>query len=142
MGARIAVNGAVLGNATDEWMRYVYALNVSELRPTKNLLEVSFGAELGIETGGRFTVSDQIDWAPVMPTRDLSNHRATFGFGIGRSVYLVPLQARGVALMHFVPHTFYAGGHPIEILSGEKTSLFAPFIYKMHYFTKTGSGQT
>jgi hypothetical protein len=25
---------------------------------------------------------------------------------------------------------------------GEKTSLFAPFIYKMHYFTKTGSGQT
>ena len=25
---------------------------------------------------------------------------------------------------------------------GEKTALFAPFIYKMHYFTKTGSGQT
>jgi hypothetical protein len=23
-----------------------------------------------------------------------------------------------------------------------KTALFAPFIYKMHYFTKTGSGQT
>jgi hypothetical protein len=26
--------------------------------------------------------------------------------------------------------------------SGEKTALFEPFIYKMHYFTKTGSGQT
>jgi hypothetical protein len=25
---------------------------------------------------------------------------------------------------------------------GEKTSLFAPLIYKMHYFTKPGSGQT
>jgi hypothetical protein len=25
---------------------------------------------------------------------------------------------------------------------GEKTALFAPFMYKMHYFTKTGSGQT
>jgi len=25
---------------------------------------------------------------------------------------------------------------------GEKTALFAPFIYKMHHFTKTGSGQT
>jgi len=37
---------------------------------------VSFGAELGIATGGRFTVSDQIDWAPVMPTRDPTNpHR-------------------------------------------------------------------
>jgi hypothetical protein len=23
-----------------------------------------------------------------------------------------------------------------------KTPLFAPFIYKMHHFTKTGSGQT
>jgi hypothetical protein len=26
--------------------------------------------------------------------------------------------------------------------SGKKTALFEPFIYKMHYFTKTGSGQT
>jgi hypothetical protein len=26
--------------------------------------------------------------------------------------------------------------------SGQKTPFFAPFIYKMHYFTKTGSGQT
>jgi hypothetical protein len=23
-----------------------------------------------------------------------------------------------------------------------KTAIFEPFIYKMHYFTKTGSGQT
>jgi hypothetical protein len=28
------------------------------------------------------------------------------------------------------------------ILTGKKTALFAPFIYKMHYFTKTGSGRT
>jgi hypothetical protein len=26
--------------------------------------------------------------------------------------------------------------------SGKKTALFEPFIYKMHYFTKTGSGRT
>ena len=25
---------------------------------------------------------------------------------------------------------------------GKKTALFEPFLYKMHYFTKTGSGQT
>jgi hypothetical protein len=25
---------------------------------------------------------------------------------------------------------------------GEKTRLFEPFMYKMHLFTKTGSGQT
>jgi len=29
-----------------------------------------------------------------------------------------------------------------QTIEGEKTPLFAPFIYKMHYFTKTGSGQT
>jgi hypothetical protein len=32
--------------------------------------------------------------------------------------------------------------YPDAEASGEKTALFAPFIYKMHYFTKTGSGQT
>ena len=25
---------------------------------------------------------------------------------------------------------------------GKKTALFVPFIYQMHHFTKTGSGQT
>jgi hypothetical protein len=30
-----------------------------------------------------------------------------------------------------------AGAH-----AGGKTALFAPFLYKMHYFTKTDSGQT
>ena len=76
--------------------RYVFTLNASQLRPRNNVLAVSFGDELGIETGGRFTVSDQIDWAPVMPTRDPTSHRATFGFGIGRSVYLVPLKTAAV----------------------------------------------
>ena len=32
------------------------------------------------------------------------------------------------------------GDYPFGV--GEKTALFAPFIYKMHYFTKTGSGQS
>jgi pentatricopeptide repeat protein len=27
-------------------------------------------------------------------------------------------------------------------VGGKKTALFEPFIYKMHYFTKTGSGQS
>ena len=30
----------------------------------------------------------------------------------------------------------------IDNYTGEKTALFEPFIYKMHYFTKTGSGRT
>ena len=31
---------------------------------------------------------------------------------------------------------------PAYTMHGKKTALFAPFIYKMYYFTKTGSGQT
>ena len=30
----------------------------------------------------------------------------------------------------------------VEGGNGKKTALFEPFIYKMHYFAKTGSGQT
>jgi hypothetical protein len=30
----------------------------------------------------------------------------------------------------------------VEAMLGEKTALFAPFIYKNQHFTKTGSGQT
>ena len=34
MGALITLNGAWLGNATDEWRRYVFPLNSSQLRPS------------------------------------------------------------------------------------------------------------
>ena len=34
MGAMITLNGAWLGNATDEWRRYVFPLNASQLRPS------------------------------------------------------------------------------------------------------------
>jgi hypothetical protein len=37
------------------------------------------------------------------------------------------------------------GGEFVSVMNTwqvRKTALFAPFIYKMHYFTKTGSGQT
>ena len=34
MGAMITLNGAWLGNATDEWRRYVFPLNSSQLRPS------------------------------------------------------------------------------------------------------------
>ena len=43
--------------------------------------------------------------------------RATFGFGIGRSVYLLPLPAGSAAITQFVPHTFYTGGHPTRLLN-------------------------
>ena len=85
--------------------------------------------------------------------------RETFGFGIWKSVYLVPLSVHTgkhdskvpttantghqtpstikltrtsssstlgatAAIMQFVPHTFYAGGHPIRILSDDEHAGF------------------
>ena len=65
--------------------------------------------------GGRFTVSSMIDWAPRMPTMDVFTNRSTFGFGIWKSAYLLPVQH--AAITQFVPHTFYNGGHPTELLA-------------------------
>ena len=99
MGAQVFVNGKFMGNATNSYRRYVFDLDTSQLLGAKpNLLEIRFGAELGINCQGRYTHSNQIDWAPVMPTTDpLSpeacnppstnpnctrwGDRATFGFG-------------------------------------------------------------
>ena len=68
-------------------------------------------------SGGRFTFSTAIDWSPQMLTTDRQG-RATFGFGIWKSVYLLPLPAAtGVGITQVVPHTFYAGGHPTTLLS-------------------------
>ena len=44
---------------------------------------------------------------PVVPKR------TTFGFGIWKSVYVLPVAEGSAAIAQLVPHTFYAGGHPI-----------------------------
>jgi hypothetical protein len=41
---------------------------------------------------------------------------------------------------HTIQHIYVVGIHRRD--PGKQTALFAPFIYKMHYFTKTGSGRS
>jgi len=83
--------GAPLGNATNQFQRYVFPLPAGSLKGSaqQNVLEITFGAELGIDCGGRWTYSSSIDWAPVMTTHDNASKRSTFGFGIWKSVYLL-----------------------------------------------------
>jgi beta-mannosidase len=123
MGATITLNGRVLGNITDQFLRREFEVH-GLLKADANILTVTFHTD--IACGGRYTYSSQIDWAPNFKTFDPTIHvpdaqritgRETFGFGIWKSVYLVPVPA--AAIMHFVPHTFYAGGHPISILSDQ-----------------------
>jgi hypothetical protein len=127
MGATIILNGHVLGNVTDQFLRYEY--EVHGLLKAENVLTVTFHS--AIACGGRYTYSSQIDWAPNMVTFDPTIHvvdaqkitgRETFGFGIWKSVYLVAVPT--AAILHFVPHTYYAGPHPISILSDDNHNGF------------------
>jgi len=59
----VSLNGEALGNATDQFLRYIYPVT---LKPSGNVLSLSFGAALKIHTAGRYTRSGQIDWAPKM----------------------------------------------------------------------------
>ena len=128
MGAMLALNGKALGNATDQFMRYIF--DVGELlhkqEGQENTLTVTFGDSLLIDCGGRYTYSSEIDWAPTMLTKDSANgsepdpsrpHRSTFGFGIWKSVYVLPVPAAAPVITQLVSHTFYAGKHPTSALT-------------------------
>jgi beta-mannosidase len=110
MGAMISLNGHALGNASDQFLRYVFPVG-KLLKPSgqQNELTVTFGAELGINCEGRWTRSNEIDWAPRMPTSDPFTKRSTFGFGIWKSVYLLPVAPGTAAVTQLISHTFYAG---------------------------------
>ena len=120
MGAMISLNGRALGNASDQFLRYTFPVGAL-LKPAgqPNELTVVFGAELGIDCQGRWTRSNEIDWAPRMPTTDPFTKRSTFGFGIWKSVYVIPVANGSAAITHVISHTFYAGGHPTTMLSDD-----------------------
>ena len=133
MGATLELNGErlttttepLLGNVTgaaDQFLRYTFpvARLLHAAGGPANVLTATFGVAQNDNPGtsnGRFTFSTSIDWSPQMLTTDREG-RATFGFGLWKSVYLLPVPGpRGVAITQVVPHTFYAGGHPTTMLT-------------------------
>lgn len=119
-GAMVSLNGVALFNATDQFLRYTRPVT---LKSSGNVLSLAFGAVLRIDTAGRFTDSQRIDWAPAQLTREIVRprlERDTFGFGIWKSIYLLPVAPGSAAIAQFVPHTFYAGGHPITRLADDE----------------------
>lgn len=84
----------------------------------------------------RYTHSANIDWAPRMTTVDPAGKAKKqpewhfFGFGIWKSVYLVPLPAGSAAFSQLVVHPAYAGGHPTTMLTDGYVGFrhFSPFI--------------
>ena len=63
MGAMIALNGHWLGNATDQFIRYVFEVGHLLQRrngSVMNELNVTFGAELMVSTDGRYVESGKL----------------------------------------------------------------------------------
>lgn len=110
MGAKIRVNGVEIGQATDQFARYTFALNEHPglIKNSSNILEVLFVGSL-LNCGGRWMAcTGGWDWAPYTNTQQ--EGIPTFTKGIWKSVYTVSVQ--NAAIEHFVPQVFYQGGHP------------------------------
>jgi hypothetical protein len=127
MGASVAVNGIVLGNVTDQFLRYQFVLNSSvlargsheptsihrrELNVPRHHLSISFDPL--IETDGRFMAcSGGWDWAPYSRAGDARGSRV-FSFGIFKPVYIV--KEHLVSITHVVPKIYYLGPYARYVL--------------------------
>ena len=80
MGAEVALNGHVLGNTTNQHLRYVFPIeNVLSTGGDKNILTVTFDRD--IANSGRFMAcSGGWDWAPYSGTSQ--EGASTFSKGI------------------------------------------------------------
>ena len=108
MGATVAVNGKVLGNVTDQFLRYVFPLPAGLLAEENNLT-VSFDSTINCD-GRWMACTGGWDWAPYSQTSQ--EGAATFSKGIWKSVYIASVPSGGAAISHIIPHTFYKGAYP------------------------------
>jgi len=110
MGANITVNGVNVGQATDQFNRYIFEV-LNLLVNGENKITVIF--EAGRPTNSlenRFMgCSGGWDWAPYSETHTLSK-------GIYKSVYLATVSPLGI-ITNVVPQVFYDGAYPTSPLS-------------------------
>ena len=82
MGAMIYLNGQVLGQATDQFLRYQYP--VKHLLQLKNTLTVAFDSN--IDCGGRWMAcTGGWDWAPYSDTTQEGSPGSAATFTKGKS---------------------------------------------------------
>jgi len=123
MGATVAVNNVVLGNVTDQFLRFQFVLNddviargrsveslalrrdLSTVLPTTHQLSLTF--DPSIPTDGRYMAcSGGWDWAPMTKEGDERGSRV-FTFGIVKPVYIV--KEHFASVTHVVPKVYYLG---------------------------------
>lgn len=124
MGATIAVNGVALGNVTDQFLRFKFALDDNVLsrgiRPEsssalgRDLLssspvihQLSITFDPSIATDGRFMAcSGGWDWAPYSRAGD-ERGSGVWTFGIVKPIYVI--KEHYVSIIHVVPKIYYLG---------------------------------
>lgn len=116
MAADLSLNGALLGTATDQFLRYVFDVQPL-LAAQRNKLQISFAAaDPRIDPEVRFMAcAGGWDWAPY------SNHSTgttpggvrTLGRGVWRGVYLVPQLRYAAAITAVVPLVSYTGPYVV-----------------------------
>eukprot|EP00912_Choanoflagellata_sp_UC4_P002006 UC4_evm3s1289 len=119
MGANISLDGRFLGQSNDQFLRYVFHLDV--LEPGPHALEVRFSDEIYCD-GRWMGCSGGWDWAPY--TGVSQEGASVFTRGIWKSVYLANLDKASVGITHIVPQVYYLGGHPVEPLTSDTTGDF------------------
>lgn len=121
MGAAISLNGHVLGNTTNQHLRYTFEV-AALLVGGSNTVVVRF--DRSIETGGRFMgCSGGWDRAPYSRMRD-SGGRAEWTRGITGSVYLAATAANAMAIDALSPSILFNGAPPTAVLKDDGTHSF------------------
>ena len=124
LGARVSLNGQVLGETSDQFIRYSWSVG-AVLNPPglANHLAVEF--DESIPCDGRYMAcSGGWDWAPYTTAKD-SQGLAVFTKGIWKDVYLVAVVQ--AAITHVVPQVIYTGAYPTtRLVDG-----MAPFLVKV-----------
>ena len=109
MGARIALDGHLLGTASDQFLRYVFDVTKILSEETTHTLSVAFDPAIHVD--GRFSAcTGGWDWAPYSHSYLDGAH--TFSKGLWKSVYLATVSPASAAITHMVPQIFYRGGNP------------------------------
>lgn len=118
MGADIYLNGQKIGNATDQFLRYVFPVGANGLlRQGDNVLTISFNSDMCVD--GRFMAcTGGWDWAPYTNTYSSGTKAHTFTKGMWKSVYLVRVSS--AAIMSVNPQVVYRGAYPVTpLVDGE-----------------------
>lgn len=124
MGAGIYFNGVLLGNATNQHVRYTFPVAASAVLPgADNRIDVRFDS--AIQTKGRFMASTGgWDWAPLSQLDVTDAEFGTlnvFSSGIWKSVYAIMVAAAAPtsppAITAVVPLTTYLGAYPVSALA-------------------------